>query len=140
MSTSPETVTMVKDGIHNPADARHFMQIQETDDLITATLQDQQLARSNRALKVKEVGYDIYDPVIYFPREDVEMSVLMQNSKTTHCPLKGDTAYFDFKCETKAQQNIAWSYTQPIPIAEALRDYIAFDARHVKIAHHGVKE
>ena len=133
MSDIHESVTMVKSGIHNPAEPRHFMRVVECTNTITACLGDVEVARSNQALKVKEVGFDIYDPVIYFPRGDVNMSLLHKNDKTTHCPLKGDTEYFDFKSGDQTQENLAWSYDRTIEIAAVLQDYIGFDTRFVQV-------
>ena len=87
--------TLVKDAIFNPSEPRHFMTITETTYKITAQLGDIILASSQATLEVKEVGRGIYDPVIYFPRSDIKMQYLTNNEKTTHCPLKGDTEYFD---------------------------------------------
>ena len=61
MPAAAKDVTMVKNGIHNPADARHFMRLGEPEYLITATLKGLELAHSNQALKLKEVGFDIYE-------------------------------------------------------------------------------
>ncbi len=133
-----EAVTLVKNAIHNPADARHFMRIAEPTHTITATLGDTELARSTRALKLKEVAYDVYDPVIYFPREDVAMDHLVRSEKTSHCPLKGDTEYFDGVTAGGRVENVAWSYDRTIDRAAAIRDYIAFDARKVQIIEHTV--
>lgn len=131
-----EDVTLVKDAIHNPRDARHFMRIALPDYPVTATLGKTELARSTRALKVKEVGYDVYDAVIYFPREDVAMDRLQRTEKTTHCPLKGDTEYFDALGDEAVVTDAAWSYNRTIDIAKELEDHIAFDARHVQIVEH----
>ena len=134
MSATPESVTMVKNAVHNPADARHFMRIVDAGNRWTATLGDTTLADSANALKVKEVAYDVYDPVIYFPRADVDMALLVQTGKTTHCPLKGDTAYFDADCSGVRTEAVAWSYVDVIDGAEPLKDYVAFDTRLVRLA------
>lgn len=131
-----DDITLVKDAIHNPRDARHFMRIAQPDYPVTATLGETELARSTRALKVKEVGYDVYDAVIYFPREDVAMERLQRKDKTTHCPLKGDTEYFDALADGVTGTDAAWSYNRAIDIAKALEDHIAFDARLVQIVEH----
>ena len=60
-----------------------------------ATLGDREIAKTNNALVLSEVGYAIYEPVIYFPESDVALELLEKIDKTTHCPLKGDTAYFN---------------------------------------------
>ena len=72
--------------------------------------------------------------VIYFPRADVAMDKLKKNTKTSHCPLKGDTEYFDLHSDGVRIDNIAWSYDRTIDIAAALQDRIGFDARLVNIA------
>lgn len=77
--TSPTTdtrVTLVRDAIHNPDDPRHFMRVVPAGRRHVAAVGDREIAASDRALVVKEVGRDIYDPVVYFPRPDVDMSVL----------------------------------------------------------------
>lgn len=132
----PEDVTMVKDAIHNPKDARHFMRIAHPAYPVSATLGNTEIARSTRALKVKEVGYDVYDAVVYFPREDVAMERLQRIEKSTHCPLKGDTEYFDVAADGGTVAEAAWSYTSTIDIAAELENYVAFDARRVQVTEH----
>lgn len=127
-------VTLVRNAIHNPAEPRHFMRVVPCARLAVATLEGHELARSRRALVVKEVGHDIYDPVIYFPRADVAMTSLRQGVRTTHCPLKGNTAYFDAAIDGATIAEVAWSYVDVIEVAAVLRDLIAFDRRRVGIA------
>ena len=131
-----EAVTLVRNAIHNPAEPRHFMRIGEPEHWVTATARGVEIARSRRARKVKEVGLDVYDPVLYFPREDVEMARLIRSERTTHCPLKGDTEYFDLELPDGRIENAAWSYHHTIDRADALRDLIAFDARLVRVTEH----
>jgi len=136
----PEPVTLVKNAIHNPSDARHFMRISESGYLVTASVGGVEIARSRRTRKVKEVGRDIYDPVLYFPREDVDMARLARSDRTTHCPLKGDTTYFDLDAAGERLPDAAWSYTRTLDLAADLRDRIAFDARLVQVTEHTAAE
>lgn len=129
MTVRDNPITLVEGAIHNPADSRHFMRISRPDYLITAVVAGTELANSMNALKLKEVGFDIYDPVIYFPRADVEMGCLTKNKKSTHCPLKGDTEYFDATTAIGRIENAAWSYDRAIDIAKIIEGYIGFDAR-----------
>ena len=128
-----EAITLVRDAIHNPAEPRHFMRITRPAHVITASIGGVELARSKRTLKVKEVGRDIYDPVVYFPREDVDLRRLLRTDKTTHCPLKGDTEYFDAVIGDQRVAAAAWSYDRTIALARELENYIAFDSRRVQI-------
>ena len=133
MPAHNDALTLVKDAIHNPAEPRHFMRIAPVACTVTAVIGEVQLARSTRTLKVKEVGRDIYDPVLYFPRADVAMAYLVRTDKTTHCPLKGDTEYFDGQLPAGRIGSIAWSYDRTLDIARELEGYIAFDTRQVQV-------
>ena len=139
MSKNDKTVTMVKDAIHNPADARHFMRLgrPNTPSRRPSTAPNSR-ARRERS-RLKEVGFDIYDPVIYFPRDDVQMDRLQKNEKSTHCPLKGDTEYFDAVTDKGTVDNAAWSYDRAIEIAKEIENYIGFDVRYTQIVEHTVQ-
>ena len=131
-----KAVTFVRNAIHSPQDVRHFMDIGHPDHMVTATIDGKEIARSNRALKVKEVGLGVYDPVLYFPREDVDMTCLEATEKTTRCPLKGDTTYFDLSLPGSQRKDVAWSYTNTIADAGIIKDLVAFDNACVQIVEH----
>ena len=129
-----QEITLVKDAVHRPDEPRHFMEYAYPKDRYVARIGDTVIADSSRVLKLSEVAYHIYDPVIYFPLSDVHMDMLNPASKTTHCPLKGDTQYFDFDHAGTAIEHVAWCYAKPLSFAETLRDYLAFDGRLVGVA------
>ena len=132
--TAAADVTLVQNAIHNPAEPRHFMRVVPAAATSTASIGDVSVARSDSAVVVKEVGRDVYDFVTYFPRSDVDMDALVRIDKTTHCPLKGDTEYFDLMVDGERIAEAAWSYTDTIEVAEVLRDLVAFDASKVTIS------
>ena len=82
-----------------------------------------------------------YDPPLFdlihgiFP-DDVDMSCLETTDKTTHCPLKGDTTYFDLNLDGSSHNDVAWSYTDTIADAEVIKDLVAFDNSIVQIVEH----
>ena len=129
-----EQITLVKNAIHRPDEPRHFMQFKFPDTTYTASVDGQEIARTSNALVLSEVGYAIYQPVIYCPRSDVEMSLLLKIDKSTHCPLKGDTDYFDFVGPSTRVSEIAWNYARPLDFAAKLSDYLAFDTTKVRVA------
>lgn len=133
MQNTGEPITLVKDAIHNPDEPRHFMRIARPQYPIVATAHGLELARSTRALKLKEVGRDVYDAIVYFPRSDVVMERLERTDKTTHCPLKGDTEYFDVLTDGGTIANAAWSYDRTLPFAREIAHYIAFDPHQVNV-------
>ncbi|MFQ3788978.1 DUF427 domain-containing protein [Halomonas sp. A29] len=81
---------------------------------------DTLLADTSRAFELRERGYP---PRFYFPREDVRMDLLTRSDTVTHCPFKGDAAYFSFG----DQSDVAWSYERPLEGMETIAEYLAFD-------------
>ena len=90
---------------------------------VTVTLGQQELARSQSALVLKEEGYD---PVFYLPPADVALDAFSPSQHQSHCPYKGDAAYFNWSGPGDPVDNIAWSYRHPIASVAEIVDRIAF--------------
>lgn len=131
-----EEVFMIKNGIHRADEPRHFMRIKGGTKKVTASHKDRLLASSYSSLKLQEVEFDFYDSVYYFPREDVKMTVIISTDEFTHCPLKGNSEALHVKLEDELLEKVAWSYTRPFGHADAIKDYIAFDASRIQIIEH----
>lgn len=132
-SMTVHDITLVQSAIHNPSEARHFMTITPIAPTISAVINNTQIAHSVNAVVVKEVARQIYDPVIYFPRADVQMALLEPTDRTTHCPLKGDTEYFDIVTSEGRAVAGAWSYVT-MTLGDELKDLIAFDPLQADIS------
>lgn len=132
--TTTRDITLVENAIHNPGEPRHFMRVVPSGETRSASAGGTEIATSAAAVVVKEVGRDLYDHVTYFPRSDVDMDALVRIDKTTHCPLKGDTEYFDVVVDGARIAEAAWSYVDTIEVAAVLRGLVAFDATKVTIA------
>ncbi len=65
-------------------------------------------------------------PVLYVPSEDVTASLLRPTSHHTHCPFKGEAAYWSVQVGERTAENAVWSYPEPIESAAWLRGYQAF--------------
>ncbi|MFN3523866.1 MAG: DUF427 domain-containing protein [Phenylobacterium sp.] len=72
-------------------------------------------------------------PVVYFPRQDVNMEYFSRTDRSTHCPYKGDASYYSLLMDGDLVENIAWSYEEPYPAMEEIRGRIAFYPDQVKI-------
>jgi len=129
-----EAVTLVTAAAHNPAEPRHFMRIKPIERRVRVLRDGAVLAESTAAVRLLEVGKDIYDPVVYFPRQDVS-DALKRNDHSTHCPLKGDAAYFDLQGAdgSVAAERIAWSYETPFDFAAELAGLVAFYGNAVTV-------
>lgn len=122
------SVTLASATIHNPDEPRHFMRLKPAGRHVRVRVGDREVARSDRALRLIEVSKDVYDPVLYFPAEDVLAALQPIEGKRSHCPLKGYAAYFDLPAsgDHPAVAEIAWSYRETLPFAAEIRDMVAF--------------
>ena len=74
-----------------------------------------------------------YAPVIYVPRDDLQMVYFDTSNKTTNCPHKGDTTYFHLIGKSRRQKNVAWSYEAPHKSVAAIKDHVAFYTAEVTV-------
>lgn len=81
------------------------------------------VADSRRAVVQRETRLP---PLYYLPREDVRMDLLSRTDYRTHCPFKGDAAYWTLRVGEASAENAVWSYEDPLPEAEPVRGYLGF--------------
>ena len=81
------------------------------------------VADTIRALTLDEAGHP---PVHYIPRADADMSRLERTPHATHCPYKGDAAYYTIRVDGRSAQNAVWTYEQPLAGVAAIKDHLAF--------------
>jgi uncharacterized protein (DUF427 family) len=82
------------------------------------------LADSSAALRVLETSHP---PTIYIPPQDVRLDLLQtSDARSTWCEFKGAARYLDAVTGGRRRRAVAWSYAQPSPAYQALRDHVAF--------------
>lgn len=91
----------------------------------------QVIADTSAAVTLQEAAYA---PVLYLPREDVDMARLEQSSRSTHCPYKGDAVYFSIRAGDRFLEDAVWSYEQPYPAVNAIANRLAFYPDRVEIS------
>lgn len=64
-------------------------------------------------------------PVLYVPEQDVDQSLLQRTEHSTHCPFKGDAAYWSVVADSRTADNAVWGYPEPHADAQWLRGYQA---------------
>ncbi|HVL36978.1 MAG TPA: DUF427 domain-containing protein [Burkholderiales bacterium] len=89
--------------------------------------EDELLADSRDALELSETGHAL---VYYLPRAHVRMDRLVRTDRRTHCPWKGDAAYFSV---AGGPENAVWSYEEPLEAVRDIRERLAFYANKVRI-------
>ena len=105
--------------------------VETNPDRVRAVLGRTVIADSSRTLIVRETNLE---PVIYFPRPDVELGLAEMTDLHTFCPFKGEASYWTFRCGDSVAENVAWSYEAPFHQVARLKDYIAFYADRVELA------
>jgi uncharacterized protein (DUF427 family) len=82
------------------------------------------LADSTRALRVLETSHP---PTIYIPLADVREELLAESdARSTWCEFKGPARYLDAVVDGRRFKTVGWTYPDPSPGYEALRDHVAF--------------
>lgn len=85
---------------------------------VEAVWNDQVIAHSDRTVVVEGNHY--------FPREDVDPSVLVPSDTKTLCPWKGTAHYYSLEVDGRRNPDAAWYYPTPKPKAAQIEDRIAF--------------
>ena len=85
---------------------------------VEAIWNEQVIAHSDRTVVVEGNHY--------FPREDVDTSMLEKSPTTTVCPWKGTAHYCTIEIDGERNDDAAWYYPDPKPKAEHIRNRIAF--------------
>ena len=85
---------------------------------VEAIWNDQVIAHSDRTVVVEGNHY--------FPRVDVDPSVLEKSRTTRECPWKGTAHYYTIDLDGDRNEDAAWYYPDPKAEAEQIRDRIAF--------------
>jgi uncharacterized protein (DUF427 family) len=65
-------------------------------------------------------------PVQYIPREDADMTLFSRTAHASHCPYKGDAAYFSLNVDGRVAENAVWTYETPYPSVAEIKDRLAF--------------
>lgn len=95
---------------------------------VRVLFQGHEIADSDDVLVLQE---STYPPVFYFPRDDVEMSVLSRTTESTHCPYKGDASYFTILRDAKVVENAVWTYENPYDQMRLIAGRLAFYPQYV---------
>lgn len=88
------------------------------------------IADTDDALILQEANYP---PVVYFPRDDVAMEYMARTDRSTHCPYKGDAAYYTLLMNGHIAENAVWTYEHPYPAMALIEDRLAFYPDKVEV-------
>jgi len=108
----------------------HPIRISPNSNRVRVRLGDKVVVDTKRALTLFEASYP---GVQYVPREDADMSLLTRTAHKTHCPYKGDAAYYSITANGRTAENAVWTYEQPFPDVAEIAGYLAFYPNKVEI-------
>lgn len=97
---------------------------------VTVAVGSTVLGESAHALDLQEAGHP---PVIYVPREDIDMCRLVRTDHATKCPWKGQASYYSIKGDFGMLANAVWTYESPLPEVFAIAGYLAFYTDRVTV-------
>ncbi len=91
--------------------------------LVRVEFAGEKLAETTQALRVCETAGP---PVYYLPPEDVAFDSLEPAAGRSVCEWKGPAQYWSARVGDRLAEQCGWSYPDPFPEYERLRDHIAF--------------
>lgn len=97
---------------------------------VRVTFAGRVVADTRRALSLAEASYP---PVMYIPRQDVDLATFERTDHKTHCPYKGEASYYSIHAADQTAQNALWSYEQPLEAVSAIAGYMAFYPNRVEL-------
>jgi uncharacterized protein (DUF427 family) len=103
--------------------ADHPIVIEPSTSRIRVTVAGRVIADTRAALTLRESDYLA---VLYVPRADVAMSLLVRTDNHTYCPYKGEASYYSIAGGDQRTANAAWTYEAPYDAVKSIEGYLAF--------------
>lgn len=86
------------------------------------------IADTRRGYRVLETSHP---PVYYFPIDDVRQNYLVSAPGRSMCEFKGSARYWSLDVGGSVTDRAAWSYPDPTPAFQPIKDHLAFYASRV---------
>ncbi len=97
---------------------------------VRARIDGHVIADTTEAMSLQEASYPAMN---YFPRKDVEMGFFAKTALHTACPFKGEASYYTITIDGNVMENVVWSYEDPYPHMQAIKELIAFYPDKVEV-------
>lgn len=101
----------------------HAITIEKNPNRVKVSFHGTVIADTTEALVLKEGPLP---PANYIPRRDVQMTYLRRTDHSTHCPFKGNAAYFSVRVGDQTADNAVWTYETPIDSVAQIKDCLSF--------------
>ena len=107
----------------HPRDPFHRIEVLPSTRHVSVRVAGELVAESSRTRILFETSLP---PRYYLPAEDVRMELLEPVAVRTGCAYKGFASYWDVVTAAGHVAAAAWSYPEPLPEAEPVRDLLCF--------------
>ncbi|APV43722.1 Nucleotidyltransferase [Dehalogenimonas formicexedens] len=81
----------------------------------------------NGTVLAQSEKFEMVEGNIYFPHDSVTWDHFSKGTREYTCPWKGKATYYDISAGGKKNDNAAWSYPNPLPAANNIKGYVAFE-------------
>ncbi len=113
----------MSDGMRVP-DGWHPITIEPGSVHVRVEVDGRTVAESSKVLVLREASHP---PVYYVPLEDVDPELLRRSETTSHCPYKGDAAYYSVVIPNGREvPDALWAYEDPYPAVAEIAGHVAF--------------
>jgi uncharacterized protein (DUF427 family) len=109
--------------IVHPHDPYHRIEVLRSSRHVRVRVNGELVAESSQPRILYETGLP---PRYYLPQGDVRMDALEPVDMQTGCAYKGWASYWDAPTAAARVPAVAWSYPEPLPEGEAIRNLVCF--------------
>tara|TARA_B100000073_G_scaffold343077_1_gene347225 strand:+ start:261 stop:698 length:438 start_codon:yes stop_codon:yes gene_type:complete len=99
------------------------IRIESVNKLIKVKWSNHIIAESGQCIALHE---ESHTKVYYFPQDSIEKEYFFRTDFATHCPYKGNAAYWTLSDTNSNAENSVWSYPSPYENLIKIKDYFAF--------------
>jgi uncharacterized protein (DUF427 family) len=111
-------------------DPYHRIDVRETSRHVRISLDGHLLAETRRARALFEASLPTR---WYIPFADVGGDVLVETDTRTTCAYKGHASYFSARVGDRLEEDVAWTYREPLHDAERVLGHVAFFDERVDV-------
>jgi uncharacterized protein (DUF427 family) len=119
----------------HPRDPLHRVDVRRSSRSLRIELAGLLVAETMRAVLLFETSLPTR---FYLPREDVR-PVLLPSATRTVCPYKGEASYWSIDVGGRREEDVGWSYEQPLPELASIAGRLAFWDERVEVFLDGAR-
>ena len=109
---------------------RRRIRIEPEPGRVVVRLDGKVLADTRRALRLEERGHR---PRWYVPEADLRADAFAPSDHTSRCPFKGQAVYRSARAGSRVEEDVAWSYPDPLPDVAQIAGHWAFYDERVEL-------